>query len=208
MRVFLYGKYAGLLPDGYADVHAETAAEAIEAITSQLREFRTGPRHTIVAVGFESEEALKAKTDVTEIHLVPAFFGGTAVLRIVVGVILIAVAWWNPAGWMSAAMVTGMGAMGASLVLGGLIELMAPRRTTSASSGGSDPAASAYLGAPKNTVKIGTPIPIFYGEAMIAGQYLSFNITTTDVFPKHTDGTTDYPAGQGWQTPTVPVVTV
>ena len=44
-----------------------------------------------------------------------------------------------------------------------------------------DPEASRYLGAPQNTTKAGTRIPLLYGEHQAYGHYLSFDIDAKDV---------------------------
>ncbi|ENE26316.1 hypothetical protein ECP030229310_1340, partial [Escherichia coli P0302293.10] len=41
--------------------------------------------------------------------------------------LLIAVAWWNPVGWLGAAAVSGMYAAGASMILGGGAQMLAPK---------------------------------------------------------------------------------
>ncbi len=202
LRIYLHGKYASLLPGGYADIFAESAAEGIEALTSQIAEFRKGARKVLTAVGYDSEEALREKKTIAELHLVPSFNGGNSVLKIVIGVVLIVASILTYNAYGASFGVSMLASMGVSLVLGGLLELMAPRRSTTALSA-SDPAASLYLGAPKNTVKIGTPIPIFYGETMIAGQYLSYNLSTAELYPTSGTLAVQLPSSDDWQTPTV-----
>ncbi len=48
----------------------------------------------------------------------------------VLGAALIAVAWWNPAGWLGAAALSGMYAAGASMILGGVAQMLAPKAST------------------------------------------------------------------------------
>lgn len=48
----------------------------------------------------------------------------------VLGAALIAVAWWNPAGWLGAAALSGMYAAGASMILGGVAQMLAPKART------------------------------------------------------------------------------
>ncbi len=52
------------------------------------------------------------------IHIVPRLAGAKSggVFQVVLGAALIAVAWWNPVGWLGAAAVSGMYAAGASMI--------------------------------------------------------------------------------------------
>ncbi|EJO0224190.1 tail assembly protein, partial [Escherichia coli] len=63
------------------------------------------------------------------IHIVPRLAGAKrgGVFQAVLGAALIAVAWWNPAGWLGAAALSGMYAAGASMVLGGVAQMLAPK---------------------------------------------------------------------------------
>ncbi len=66
------------------------------------------------------------------IHIVPRLAGAKSggVFQAVLGAALIAVAWWNPAGWLGAAAVSGMYAAGASMILGGVAQMLAPKART------------------------------------------------------------------------------
>lgn len=57
----------------------------------------------------------------------------------------------------------------------------APKADSSSTSSEADPEASKYLGASGNTVKIGTRIPVMYGENKANGHYISFNVDSKDV---------------------------
>ncbi|EDI9930886.1 tail assembly protein, partial [Salmonella enterica] len=63
------------------------------------------------------------------IHIVPRLAGAKSggVFQAVLGAALIAVAWWNPAGWLGAAAVSGMYMTGASMILGGMAQMLAPK---------------------------------------------------------------------------------
>ncbi|EMU6539720.1 tail assembly protein, partial [Escherichia albertii] len=66
------------------------------------------------------------------IHIVPRLAGAKSggVFQAVLGAALIAVAWWNPAGWLGAAAITGMYGAGASMILGGVAQMLAPKPRT------------------------------------------------------------------------------
>lgn len=66
------------------------------------------------------------------IHIVPRLAGAKSggVFQAVLGAALIAVAWWNPVGWLGAAAVSGIYAAGASMILGGVAQMLAPKART------------------------------------------------------------------------------
>ena len=190
--VVLHGRFRKLFPDGIK-IDARTPAEAINLVTRQIKELRPvpgRPRHCFKVLGFETAESLITPTDKTEIHLVPDFSGGKDVgfVQIVIGAVLIAAAFWNPYSLLSSvqlfetvtlqSLVFGIGA---SMTLGGLISLLSPAPLRDMTAGPADPEASKYLGAPRNTVAIGTRIPIGVGEHILYGHYLSFDIKAVDV---------------------------
>lgn len=165
-------------PELWFDV--ETPLEAIKAFVSQTGTFQPvlgQPSYPVVAVGFEDAISLTSPTDAEEIHLVPDFAGGkSAFLMIAVGALLVASAFIPGLNVMVAGFAFSLGA---SLMLGGISQLLAPvpkREGTSKTDEGSK-----YFGAPENTVASGTPIPIVYGRQRIYGHYLSVNVDAKDV---------------------------
>ncbi len=66
------------------------------------------------------------------IHIVPRPAGAKSggIFQAVLGAALIAVAWWNPVGWLGATAVSGMYAAGASMILGGVAQMLAPKAGT------------------------------------------------------------------------------
>ena len=118
---------------------------------------------------------------------------GGGFLRIVIGAVIVAAALMTFGGsavglsamWSATSATIGGSialSIGTSLILGGLLSLVSPtpRRDANAS-GQADPEASKYLGAQKNTVRIGTRIPIAYGECKVFGHYISFDSQAVDV---------------------------
>ena len=63
------------------------------------------------------------------------------------------------------------------MILGGIMEMLMPvPKATSALSEDK----SKYLPANKNTVKVGTPIPLLFGRGRMYGHFLSFDIDSTN----------------------------
>lgn len=203
MTIHLHGPQAHLLSEPYRCV-ADTIEEAMNALGKMVPALWPVPgqaRPVYEIVGVTTPDQLFQPTEMREIHLVPMLSGGGGkgggFLQIALGVALIALAWWNPAGLLGAATIFGMSfsltgmvlSFGVSLLLGGLLSLIATPTPdtmgmsgfdTNVSQGGADPASSRYLGSNKNTTKLGTRVSIAFGRNKIPGQYISFNIDSTE----------------------------
>jgi predicted phage tail protein len=181
-KVYLHG-YLADFHDGPITVVGDTVAEIVEVVTRQLAGFRPDAvrgRHRIKIVDFDTEESLYQMLgpEVGEIHIVPQMSGGKkgGLLQILLGAALIGVGLLLGAGTMFGSMLMKVGALA---LLGGLSALLAPQPEADKS----EQNRSAYLGAPKNTVKIGTRIPILYGEHFVYGHFLSFDINAIEYKP-------------------------
>jgi predicted phage tail protein len=162
-----------------------TVAEIVEGITRQVKGFQPDPvrgRHRVKIVGYETEESLHTpiEPDVEFIHIVPQLSGGKkgGLLQILLGVVLIGVGMLLGAGTLVGSLLVKVGALA---LLGGLTSLLAPKPETD--KGGDSTKRSSYLGAPKNTVAIGTRIPILYGRRRVYGHFLSFDINAIEYKP-------------------------
>mgnify|MGYP006912947115 CR=1 FL=1 len=157
--------------EGPIRIVARTAAEAVEAVSRQL--FPT--RQRVKVVGCETEEDLfRDLGDQIEIHIVPQLNGGKrgGLLQILLGVALVAIGFFiGPATWLGSMVMK----VGAIAVLGGLAQILAPQPEDD-----KEQDRSRYLGAPRNTVQIGTRIPILYGKRRVWGHYLAFDINAKD----------------------------
>ena len=141
-----------------------------------------------------------------ELILVPVVAGsGGGVGKILVGVLLVAASIFIPGaaaigfGLTFGAISLGVGAIGASLILGGVAQLLSPQpqfsplgnnRFGSAESTSTDGPQSivrgsdgrqsyAYTGA-ANTVGVGATIPVAYGEVLIGSNLLSATVDVAD----------------------------
>lgn len=109
------------------DLRVKTGAEAIRALATQLPAFRQKLNegwYQIRIAGRDADETeLSARLNEplengAVIHIVPRLAGAKSggIFQAVLGAALIAVAWWNPVGWLGAAAVSGMYAAGASMI--------------------------------------------------------------------------------------------
>lgn len=186
-RIILHGRLKELAPSGL-EFEAATAKEAIEGLCRQVPALQRALGRDFIqarVLGFDTLEAMVSPTDVTELHLVPYLGGGknNGIFQIIIGVVLIVVGVMTYNLQLSgygAQLALGAIGMGVSMVLGGVMQLLAPQPTID-TTGNTDPEASKILPANQNTVKIGTRIPLGYGRYKVYGHFLSFSIQSTDV---------------------------
>jgi predicted phage tail protein len=188
--VYLHGPLKHLWPEPF-EVETNVPSEAINAFCKQTKVLNPVPgRHRTIfqVVGYNDPRLLFLSNDneVEEIHLVPACIGGakSGFLQIVIGVALIAASFIPGLQGVTLPVLGSMSSMflsmGIKFVLAGLMTFLSPAPSLDSSPTEQDPEPSKYLGAPGNTVKIGTRIPILYGEAKVGGHYLSFDIDAVD----------------------------
>lgn len=167
----------GILKDRYESfaVAGSTPAEAIEGWSRQVG---CGQSVPIQVVGYNDLTKLADKTDATELHLVPAMFGGGGnVGRIIIGAALIVggillTPVVGPA--IGAAMISA----GIGMALGGIMGLFMKQPTVSKEE---DPEASKYIGTGKNTTGVGTIIGRGGGRMLIGGHFLSLQVNSSDM---------------------------
>ncbi|EAN4465688.1 tail assembly protein [Salmonella enterica] len=173
------------------DLSIKTAAEGLHALYLQIPGLRQKIQEGWYQVRIAGKDV--AQDDVTArlheplpagavIHIVPRMegAGNAGIFQIVAGVILIAVAWWNPAGWLGASAVTGMYAAGGAMVVGGFAQMLTPKPQSPSMSHADNGKASVYFSSVDNMIAQGNPVPIPYGEIMCGSRVISQEITTRD----------------------------
>ncbi len=177
-RIHLHGSLNSIHPE-VIEVRAGSVAEALKAVTTQIKGLAgnavTGPLRVRV-VGFDTVESLIAPSDTQDLHIFPQLNGGKSggFFQILIGAVLIAASLIPGVGTTLGPILLKVGIM---MVLGGVLQFFnTPKRDNK----DSVEKKSHYLGAPKNTVEIGTRIPILCGEDRVGGHYLSFNIDAVD----------------------------
>lgn len=155
------------------EVEAESVSEALTALKHiKGIDTETMAKRVVRVRGFESQDALNAKTDVKDIYVVPTMRGAGGkggFFQIIVGVILVVVGAMT--SWVGGGALI---ASGISMIAGGILAMLAP--TPKISSNDTDGRSSLFIPATQNTVKIGTRKPILYGRIKHFGHYLSFNV--------------------------------
>ncbi len=167
----------------------KTGAEAIRALATQLPAFRQklndGWYQVRIAGRDAGETELSARLNEplangAVIHIVPRLAGAKSggVFQVVLGAALIAVAWWNPVGWLGAAAVGHV--CGASMILGGVAQMLAPKARTSTAASTDNGKQNTYFSSLDNMVAQGNVLPVLYGEMRVGSRVVSQEISTAD----------------------------
>jgi predicted phage tail protein len=102
---------------------------------------------------------------------------------LLLGVALIALSFVCPTWWrLVLALNRVVLGIGASLVLGGVAQLLTPTpKVPQGADGQDDPRKSYSFSGVQNTSRAGTPVPIVYGETLVGSVVISAGIDTVQV---------------------------
>ena len=158
------------------------------------------PKYYQVKVGNYAvgEKELDYPIGKQDIHFIPVISGaGRGFGKILLGAALIGISLMLPGGGMfgtyglggtaavKGGFLTGVGtftsAIGASLVLGGVSDMLFPLPEIPKFESSSDPKLSFSFAGLQNTSRAGTPVPIVYGEVMTGSVVISAAIDTNQV---------------------------
>lgn len=137
---------------------------------------------------FLTKDELSAKTGKGDIYVIPTIKGAgdNGLIQAIVGVALIALTWYagGSGGWAyifgesaKTALTIGYG-LGASLVLGGVMQLLTP--TPSVSENSSDQSTSNLFQGNASTIAQGGVVPLIYGRSLVSPMPISLSITNID----------------------------
>jgi predicted phage tail protein len=137
-----------------------------------------------------TKEELELDASSLDIHLVPVIIGSKrgGLFQTILGVALISVATIMTSGaalgfgaGFGAAGAWGTAALtGASLALGGIVQMISPQQTGLRTSQDPDNKPSYAFGGPVNSTAQGNPVPVLYGSREIGGAIISAGIYTED----------------------------
>lgn len=199
-----HGSLEALCPEGFT-VEANTVAEAVSALKLHPNfDPRLGLQYSVVIDGFGSKDSLYNPTDIETIHIRPAMVGagGKGVLQTVIGAVLIVVGVF--ATFLTAGASTAFIAAGIGMIAGGVLQMLMPAPSVT----GQSDEKSRYLSGAKNTVAIGTRIPLVFGRRKVYGHYISFNIDATDMNSSpgswYASSFTDYSENNSGTVPALP----
>ena len=187
----IYGRLAKFLKRRKFEAEVSSAAEAVRFLLANFPQLEPElvKGHYRVSVGDYdlAEDELQAPAGQQEIKIIPVVAGAGAVGRIIGGVALLAAAVFIPgaAAWLGPTAFSLIVGVGASLVLGGVAQLLTPVPTLSATGStaetAKDPRKSYSFSGIQNTSRQGLPVPIVYGETLVGSVVISAGIDTEQV---------------------------
>ena len=161
-------------------------AEAIQALRLQIKGFKqflldSESRGLTFAVFNGKRNIGENELDLdgkSPIRIIPVIIGSkkAGIFQTILGAGLVAVGailWATPMG-------VPLVMSGASMMLGGVVQMLSPQQGGLASRQSAENTPSYAFGGPVNTVAQGNPIPIGYGERIIGGAIISAGIYTED----------------------------
>jgi predicted phage tail protein len=190
-KIRLYGKLAKFIGHRVLEADVATAAEAVRFLVANWPELERhmADQHYRVSVGtYDLElEELHDPAGQQEIKIVPVMAGAGATGRIIAGIALIALASLVSFGTVGGIFAAGalnavVFGVGASLVLGGVAQLLTPTpKVPTGPDTQNDPRKSYSFSGIQNTSRQGVPVPIVYGETIVGSVVISAGIDTVQV---------------------------
>ena len=203
-KVKLHGQLADFVGHKEFEVQVKNISQAVSFLVHNFPKLEVymSPKYYQVKVGNYAvgEKELDYPIGKQDIHFIPVISGaGKGFGKILLGVALIGVSLMLPGGGMfgssvfgafggpvaNAGFLTGVGtftsAIGASLLLGGVSDMLFPVPEIPKFESSQDPKLSFSFAGLQNTSRAGTPVPIVYGEVMTGSVVISAAIDTNQV---------------------------
>lgn len=194
-KIRLYGQLAKFIGQRVLEADVETAAEAVRFLVTNWPELERhmADQYYRVSVGKYdlAAEELHDPAGQQDIKIMPVLAGAGSVGRILLGVLLIGLAFIPGVGASLAAAtygsLTSVGTvllgLGASLVLGGVAQLLSPVPQVNKTMGNDpdDPRRSFSFSGIQQTSRQGVPVPVVYGEMLVGSVVISAGIDTVQV---------------------------
>lgn len=183
VKLYLHGHLRDKVQRDMVEVEADTLLDALKNFEFKYRKKLKAPldigKWRIRVKDFETEESWRVPLFVNEIHIYPMFRMGKSgksggIVQVAIGVTLIAVG--AVVATIGGSPQIGIPLMmsGVSMVAQGLLTLLYPQPDATTTD-------SKYLGSGQNTTKAGTRISFGYGLYKIAGQILSYNVSSSNI---------------------------
>lgn len=167
------------------ELDVATPAEAVRALCSQLEGFRSymhehaQSAYKVFVGGRNASDGIDNPcSDKEIIRIAPVTQGAGALGRVVLGAALIISTFIPGSPTFGNNIVLSMGA---SMVLGGVIEMLSPVQSVSSGLAGANNTGntpSYNFDGPTNTVAQGHPVPLAYGKLIVGSAVISAGITT------------------------------
>ena len=199
-KIRLYGELAKFVGQREFTAVASNAAEAVRFLLANfpgLDQHMMGYDYRVLIGSYNiNQQELNHPVGQNTIRIIPVVAGARGgVGRIIAGIAIVAAAIFIPGlGFgLAGATVTQIGLVGASLALSGVSQLLAPvpkiappsqpsyYTPTSTKETQLDPQKSYSFSGIQNTSKVGSAVPIVYGETIVGSVVISANFNTLEV---------------------------
>ena len=196
-KIKLYGKLAKFIGKRVLEADVATAAEAVRMLVANFPgiEQHMAEQYYRVTVGSYDLglDEIHDPAGQQPIKIMPVVVGAGATAKIIAGIEIIALSFGigaiSSAGAVVLGGLAGIGTVGtafvgigASLVLGGVAQLISPvPQTATGSDSEQDPRKSYAFSGVVNVGRQGTPVPIVYGETLVGSVVISAGIDTVRV---------------------------
>ena len=195
-KIKLYGALAKFIGHRVLEADVATAAEAVRFLVANWPdvERHMADQHYRVSVGtYDLDlEELHHPAGAAPISFVPVVAGAGATARIIAGIAIIALSFGIGAIASAGVVLGGLAGIGsvgtifvgigASLVLGGIAQLLTPTpKVAQGLDSQDDPRKSYSFSGIQNTSRQGVPVPIVYGETVVGSVVISAGIDTVQV---------------------------
>jgi predicted phage tail protein len=205
-KIRVYGRLAKFLGRRVFEADVASAAEAVRFLVVNFPQLEKhmADQHYRVSIGKYdlTLDELHDPAGQQEIKVVPVLVGaGGGTGKILAGIGLIALSFLLPgagafgtfsvfgqaatAGGILTGIGTAASLVGASLILGGVSQLLTPTpkiNTPGTPQDNNDPRKSYSFSGIQNTSRQGTPVPIVYGETLVGSVTISAGIDTVEVY--------------------------
>jgi predicted phage tail protein len=186
-KIKLYGQLAKFIGRRVLEADVATAAEAVRMLAANFPglEKHMADQHYRVTVGTYdlTLDEIHDPAGQQDIKIVPVIAGaGGEVGRILAGVALIALAAFVPIAVFGIALNSAVLGIGASLVLGGVAQLLAPvPRVPQGPGSDNDPRKTFNFSGIQQTSRQGVPVPCVYGLTLVGSVVISAGVDTVQV---------------------------
>jgi predicted phage tail protein len=188
-KIRLYGQLAKFVGHRVLEADVATAAEAVRFLLANWPELERhmSDQHYRVHTGGDDLALEELHNPASgDIKIIPVIAGAGAVGRILAGIAIIAFAIVTAGAGIaglglgfSASTAISIGLVGASLVIGGIAQLLTPSPTTNKDEG--DPRKSFSFSGVQNTSRAGLPVPVVYGEMLVGSVVVSAGVDIVQV---------------------------
>lgn len=197
-KLKLYGELAKFIGHKEFEVQVHNLPQAVSFLVNnfpEVEKYMTPKLYQVKIGNYEiNEEELDYPIGQQDIHIVPVISGaGGGFGRFLTGALLIGASFMFPGAGLfgttsflgaaagtgiGTAIGTGLSAIGAGLVIGGIGEMLFPTQQPTFED---NPQISFNFSGTQNTARAGTPVPIVYGEIFTGSVVISGDVDTEAV---------------------------